>query len=82
MDVGRWIIDYVASVVGREADDLDLHEPMEVYDFDSIDAVEMTFAFERTFGREVDPHLILQGDQTVAGLIAELSRPPGACAGS
>ncbi len=73
MDIGRWVVVYIASVVGQKSELLDLDAPMAIYDFDSIDAVEMAFEFERTFGREVDPHVLLQSDQTVGGLIAHLS---------
>ncbi len=57
MDIDRWVVVYISSVVGISSEEIDLHEMMSIYDFDSIDAVEMALEFERTFSREVDPHV-------------------------
>lgn len=72
MDVGRWAALYVATVAGEKADALDLHAPMSVHDFDSVDAVEMAMAFEKAFACEADPEQFLRGDHTLAELIEGL----------
>jgi acyl carrier protein len=74
LDVRRWILVYVATIVGEDSDSLDIHAPLSRYDFDSLDAVEMAVAFEKTFGRETHPELFLRSDQTIAGLTAVLCK--------
>lgn len=74
MDLRRWVIVYVAAVSGEKSDDIDPDEPMSIYDFDSIDAVEMAMEFERKFDRPTEPELFLRSDQSLNQLVAALER--------
>ncbi|KQT56083.1 hypothetical protein ASG52_24495 [Methylobacterium sp. Leaf456] len=72
MDLRRWAIVYVATVSGEDSDEIDCDAPMQVYDFDSVDAVEMALEFEKTFETRADPEWFMKGEQSLSVLISTL----------
>lgn len=72
-DLEHWLLVYVATVIGESSDMLSLDMPIDEYDFDSIDAVNMALELEQKLGTPVDPELFLDGKSTLRNVVASMS---------
>lgn len=72
-EIERWMVLYVAIVVGVDADDLDPGSPLASHDLDSVDAVNMALEFEDAFSLEIGPETFLDGDATLAAIAARVA---------
>lgn len=68
----RWMLAYIATTIGEPSEALSLDTPLQAYDFDSIDAVNMALALEDKLGRPVDPELMLDGSRNLHEVLREL----------
>ena len=67
----RWARGYLAELLARPAESIDLFRPLAEYGLDSVDAVVMAGAMEEHFGIEIDPAAFLR-EATLGELIAEI----------
>ncbi len=70
--VRRWIVVYLAVLVGQDSDGVDIDMPFRHFDLDSVDAVEMASEFEKAFGYAIGPEFFLNGDTTVRDMAGDL----------
>ena len=68
----RWIVVYLAVLVGQDSDAIDIDIPFRHFDLDSVDAVEMASEFEKAFGYAIGPEFFLNGDTTVRDMAGDL----------
>jgi acyl carrier protein len=67
----RWARAYIAHLVDRAEDKIDLFRPFSDYGLDSMDAVVMAGEMEEHFAIEIDPGIFLQETMTLGELIAQ-----------
>lgn len=70
--VGRWIVVYLAVLIGEDSASIDWDAPFSSFDLDSVDAVEMAAQFEKAFGCEIGPEFFLQSTPTVRDMVPRL----------
>lgn len=70
--VRRWIVVYLAVLVGKDSDAIEIDVPFSHFDLDSVDAVEMAAEFEKAFSFEIGPEFFLRGEPTVSEMAAAL----------
>jgi acyl carrier protein len=70
--IHRWIVVYLAVLVGRSSDTIDSDSPLSDFDLDSVDAVEMAAEFEKAFGLGIGPEFFLRGEPTVRDMVEAL----------
>lgn len=71
--VRRWIIVYIAVLVGEPSDSIETSVPFSRFDLDSVDAVQMAAEFEKTFHVEVGPEFFLRGHQSIEEIVEGLT---------
>ncbi len=70
--ISRWMVVYLAVLVGQDSDAIDIDTPFRQFDLDSVDAVEMAAEFERAFGVDIGPEFFLRGEVTVREMVEAL----------
>lgn len=70
--LNRWILVYLATLIGEPTDSLDPSDPMSEYDLDSIDAVTMAIELQNTFKFQVHPETFMRQSETVHDVVARL----------
>ena len=70
--IRRWIVVYLAVVVGNDSDGIEIDVPFSQFDLDSVDAVEMAAEFEKAFGLEIGPEFFLRGEPTIRDMVEAL----------
>lgn len=73
-----WAVPYIATLVGRPAEDISPSDELSVFDLDSVDAVEMALNFEEHFGFAINPETFLDGRTTLDAISRALSAPGSA----
>jgi acyl carrier protein len=56
----RWVVCYLAKVLGIDQSNVDLRKGLGEYGLDSVDAMIMAGEFEEHFGVEIDPSLLFE----------------------
>lgn len=72
VEIQEWIVNYVADLLGVDAEEIDPNIPFERYGLDSASAVGMTGDIENWLERKIDPTL-LYDYPTVAAFSKHLS---------
>ena len=67
----NWARAYLAHLLARPLEEIDLFRPLSEYGLDSVDAVVMAGEMEAHFGVQIDPATFLR-EATLGELIAEL----------
>jgi acyl carrier protein len=57
-EVQEWIVEYLAKVLERSPDDIDVTVPFDDFALDSATAIGMTGELEDWLGKSVDPTLV------------------------
>lgn len=70
--LNRWILVYLATLIGEPTDSLDPSDPMSEYDLDSIDAVTMAIELQNTFKLRVHPETFMRRTESVYDIVARL----------
>ncbi len=70
--IQRWIVIYLAILVGEESDTIDVDAPFSRFDLNSVDAVEMAAEFEKAFGCEIEPEFFLIDTPSVSEMVPRL----------
>ncbi|MEP0155266.1 acyl carrier protein [Pseudophaeobacter sp.] len=70
--LSRWILVYLATIIGEPADSLDGADPLSEYDLDSIDAVTMAIELEKTFKFGVHPETFMKQAASVDEIVSSL----------
>jgi acyl carrier protein len=71
-----WVRDYLARLLGRQAETIALDCSLADYGVDSVDAVIMAGELEFAFDLEIDPATFLRFD-TIEAMVAALPRMKG-----
>jgi acyl carrier protein len=57
-EIQEWIVEYLAKVLERSPDDIDVTVPFDDFALDSATAIGMTGELEDWLGKSVDPTLV------------------------
>ena len=57
-EIQEWLIDYLARVLERSPDEIDVTVPFDDFSLDSATAIGMTGELEDWLGKHVDPTLV------------------------
>ncbi len=57
-EIQQWLVDYLANVLEKSADDIDVTVPFDDFALDSATAIGMTGELEDWLGKHVDPTLV------------------------
>jgi len=57
-EIQEWIVQYLAKVLEKPADDIDVTVPFDDFALDSATAIGMTGELEDWLGKSVDPTLV------------------------
>ncbi|MCB1474493.1 MAG: SDR family NAD(P)-dependent oxidoreductase [Rhodobiaceae bacterium] len=71
------VLSEIAGILGMDVDALDVDQPLPSLGFDSLMAVELMVAIEKTAGVKMERMALLRTDLTPADLIAEIRRHAG-----
>ncbi|WP_421725958.1 acyl carrier protein [Bauldia sp.] len=68
--IRRWLIVYLAILVGEPSESIEANVPFSRFDIDSVDAVQMAAEFEKAFAVEIGPEFFLRGELTLDEMVA------------
>jgi len=71
-ELHRWIIVYLATVIGEPSENIDPTDAISEYDLDSIDAVTAALDLEAAFGVHVHPETFLLDDASIDDIVARI----------
>jgi len=71
----RWALAYIAHLLDKPVEAIDLYRPFSDYGLDSLDAVVMAGEMEEHFSVELDPGIFLQEATTLGALLDQRYGP-------
>ncbi len=70
----QWMQEYLAAIMGEPVESIATTDQLLSFDRDSIEAITMALAMEKTFNIEVYPEILLDGLNSIDEVASQLAR--------